>query len=256
MKEYVNKDIALIAEENCVYINDDNSTVLLKNYSNTDKKTEDTISIYQYLTRGALIGKTEFNQIGDQRNRTQNIKKRRWLDSDASPMLTYPNEKELNCTIVQQLGEPICWAAVVASLGLHETGISKTASYVSKQIFGDHRGGTAYDMVIALQQIYDIRGVDQYYAPYFSQLQNEIAYDHQPVYLGTDGTKGPQGEPLRHCIFTDGYSVISTGSYIGRLSIGDPNDTTHRSIYFQQDQVYPYSNGVKSGVVDEFILLQ
>lgn len=75
MKEYVNKDIALIAEENCVYINDDNSTVLLKNYSNTDKKTEDTISIYQYLTRGALIGKTEFNQIGDQRNRTQNIKK-------------------------------------------------------------------------------------------------------------------------------------------------------------------------------------
>ena len=53
---------------------------------------------------------------------------------------TAPNSYNLGCTIVQQHGLPICWAATVASIGLKLTGISRSAEYVSNYMLGEYDG--------------------------------------------------------------------------------------------------------------------
>lgn len=62
-------------------------------------------------------------------------------------------------------------------------------------------------------------------------------------------------DEINHALFIDGYQVVSSGNLQGMLSVADPNYSYFRSIYFTNDQVYPYSLGTRSGYIDEFILV-
>lgn len=159
----------------------------------------------------------------------------------------------LVCTIIQQNGLPICWAAAVASIGLEITGVSKTAEYVSNYMYGENKGGNTYVALLALMEIYGLDGVGLYTAPSFGQIKSEIYEAGHPIYLRVYGGDG--ASTLNHALFVDGYFDYTSGSYDGCLRVGDPNFTNYKTIYFATDQVYPYTlNGI-TGYVDEYIYL-
>lgn len=122
-------------------------------------------------------------------------------------------------------------------------------------MLGEYDGGNTYLAALALQQIYGLSTSDNYYAPYFSQIQTEIYDYNRPIYVRVCGTAGSHSDEINHALFIDGYQVVSSGNLQGMLSVADPNYSYFRSIYFTNDQVYPYSLGTRSGYIDEFILV-
>ena len=73
--------------------------------------------------------------------------------------------------------------------------------------------------------------------------------------LAATPTRAESDYLSNHALFIDGYQVVSSGNLQGMLSVADPNYSYFRSIYFTNDQVYPYSLGTRSGYIDEFILV-
>ncbi len=262
LRQYDNMSIALVSQANSVFLYQEQGrrVEVLKTYNYlTDIATVHTAnsvqdyplnSDYLSLVCSPLEKKFSFCQLNS-------INSFEYI-SAADPvnyLSTAPNSYNLGCTIVQQHGLPICWAATVASIGLKLTGISRSAEYVSNYMLGEYDGGNTYLAALALQQIYGLSTSDNYYAPYFSQIQTEIYDYNRPIYVRVCGTAGSHSDEINHALFIDGYQVVSSGNLQGMLSVADPNYSYFRSIYFTNDQVYPYSLGTRSGYIDEFILV-
>lgn len=165
----------------------------------------------------------------------------------------YPSSYQLDFTIVPQNGEPICWAAAVAGIGLQQTGKSFSAEYVSNHIFGELCGGNTYVALCALQEIYGLSGVDTYYAPYFSQIK-WLLYDEQnTIYVRV---YGGGGKTINHALVIYGYTDFEVHTYDGLLVVADSNFTKGKVIYFLEDRRYPYTLNGATGYIDEFILLR
>ena len=230
LRQYDNMSIALVSQANSVFLYQEQGrrVEVLKTYNYlTDIATVHTAnsvqdyplnSDYLSLVCSPLEKKFSFCQLNS-------INSFEYI-SAADPvnyLSTAPNSYNLGCTIVQQHGLPICWAATVASIGLKLTGISRSAEYVSNYMLGEYDGGNTYLAALALQQIYGLSTSDNYYAPYFSQIQTEIYDYNRPIYVRVCGTAGSHSDEINHALFIDGYQVVSSGNLQGMLSVADPN---------------------------------
>ena len=166
--------------------------------------------------------------------------------------VTYPTSKYLSVPIVPQHGLPICWAAAVAGIGNYKTDYFYTAEDVSDYIYGDNEGGNTYVALLALQGLYDLDGVDVYYAPAFVVIKDHI-YNSNPMYVRLYGVKS--SSTVNHALVFIGYYDYSSGSYDGSIRYNDSNDTSYKTLYFTTDGSYSITyNGITS-YIDQHVSL-
>lgn len=261
---YIDDSISLISNLNSVYVCVGQTTELLKSYEFLDISAESqpvTIinnSLSTDLSSQTLCPTISFDLVNEVKPFDSHIIQDQTVSEAAIPAReSMPNTHNLHCTIIQQNGQPICWAGVVASIGLALTGTNYTAEYVSNYMFGELRGGNTATSSLALQELYGINTAIHSYAPYFSQIQTEIYYYNHPIYVRVYGTSSSSNPDtgINHALFIDGYQILASDNYTGMLSVGDPNYSYFRSIFFTTDRVYPYALGIRSGYIDEFILI-
>lgn len=259
LTEYVEEDICLIFGKTDTYICYENQISILKSYAHMidpELETEDAIAL-------ASAVEQEDDILSEARNHlsTKNLSGEYLLSSfdavDISAATaqtargsTASTISNLNALVIPQYGYNICWAATVASIGYHQTGVKKNAVTVATWLNPSdfNQGASIYEALLALQGIYDVDGVDTYYAPDFAMIKTEIYENEHPIY--TRFWEGSGSDDYKHAVFIDGYMEYSSGSYIGRLSIGDPaiydeEVYKYRTLYFTEDSVYPLTvNGV------------
>ena len=116
-------------------------------------------------------------------------------------------------------------------------------------------GGTPLDALLTLQGLYDLDGIDMYYAPDFETIKDETYRLGHPIYVRVRGGQSGLTVALDHALFIDGYTDYASGSYIGCIFLGDPNKTSYSVVYFSEDGEYPYTLNDITGYVDAYIKL-
>ncbi len=264
LNEYVNCNIGVVFDSNNTYVSDGKELVLIQSNSVVSENTYTNYRTTDISNMGIeVINNTKINtdideemlskycSFTDLSNQYEEIILNRQYEKSRATN-AFPSSYKLNFTIVQQNGQPICWAAAVAGIGRQKTGIVKTAEQVSRTMYGDLRGGNTYMALCALQQIFKLRGNDLYYAPYFSQIKASLYEEQSSIYARVYGNSGAG---INHALSIYGYTDFEVNTYDGLLMVGDSNYTSGRTIYFVNDRNYPYTlNGV-TGYIDEFILL-
>lgn len=94
---------------------------------------------------------------------------------------------------------------------------------------------------MALQEQYNLDGVDVYTAPDFELIKDETYRVGNPIYIRVRGGLSGLSYSLDHALFIDGYTDYTSGSYMGCLFLGDPNYATYRTVYFASDGNYSYT---------------
>lgn len=260
---FVNCDISLIFGATNTYVYSNKATALLKSYAHLFTQTDEF---------PATISETEFEAdsvedicdltgvLSDSLSAKYKISSFEFPSNTTSPPMraSYPVNWNIGATIIQQYGEPVCWAASVASIGLELTGKRKTAEAVAKWYLGEDNwrdGATPYEALLVLQELYGLDGVDMYYAPDFETIMDETSRVGNPIYVRVRGGRSGLTYKLSHALFIDGYTDYASGSYIGCIFLGDPNYTKYRTVYFSSDGDYPYTlNGI-TGYIDAYLKL-
>ena len=267
ISEYKDKEICMVFSDTDTYIYSENQLTLLESYEHIFTSAElDEPNDAIVSEPAQTLTEIPFSQIST--NCLTDIYSLEQLSEMFYPMLessfsedgmylrstSYPPNKELDVPIVPQNGVGICWAAVVASIGNYLTNDDLSAEDVSYEIYGELTGGNTYIALSALQSIYSLDGVDVYVAPGLSIIQREI-YEHgQPMYIRVYGSSSRT--VLNHALFIGGYKEFSSGTFMGKLYVGDPNfPDDYRTIYFTEDGEYTYTlNGITE-FVDQYVMV-
>lgn len=269
LSEYIDEDICLIFGKTDTYICYENQISMLKSYAHmfeNELGTEEAIALASAVEQEEDILAAARNSLS-----SKNLSGEYLLSSfdavdtsvatvQTSRGATASTISNLNALVIPQNGYSICWAATVASIGYHQTGVKNSAVTVATWLNPSNfnQGATIYEALLALQGIYDVDGVDTYYAPDFARIKTEIYGNEHPIY--TRFWEGSGSDDVKHAVFIDGYMEYSSGSYIGRLSIGDPATYDeevyqYRTLYFTQDSVYPLTVNGATTYANAHILL-
>lgn len=264
LNEHIDCQIGIIFDTNNTYVSDGTDLMLIQSNNTVSENasttygataiSDNSIGAVEDATINENIDMEKLSQYYSFDDLYSQYEEKVSMQQYAMPRVinAFPSSYQLDFTIVQQHGYPICWAAAVAGIGLQRTGIFKTAEYVSNEMYGELRGGNTYMALCALQQIYGLSGTTAYYAPYFSQIKASLYDNQSSIYVRVYGNSG---NGINHALSIYGYTDFEVNTYDGLLVVGDSNFTSSRTIYFVNDRSYPYTlNGV-TGYIDEFILL-
>lgn len=264
---YSNNDICLIFGDASVYLFDDSNVTFLKSYEHLMQPNGQAVSkqvifsneierIEQAIENTTLSTKTFSTQF----SLNSFSEESKGEIASTAAVSSYPVSYNLNAYVVPQYNYGICWAAAVAGIGYELTGVLKTATQVATWLHGSNfdQGANIAEAVLVLDGIYNISGLDVYYAPDFSLIKSEIYNNGHPIY--TRFWEGSATNDAHHAVFIDGYTDYASGSYIGCLFIGDSNHVSsvqrsYRTLYFAQDSVYPLTVGNATTYANAHILI-
>ena len=262
LSPFINSNISLIFNGPDIYVYSNETPIFLKSYAHLFSQVNDgpsTISETEPKSISIESACDSLSILSDSLSPKHRISSFEFpLGLASSPRSTsYPVNYNIGATIIQQYSDPVCWAAVVASIGYELTGIRKTAKSVAQWYLGDNwkDGGTPLDALLTLQGLYDLDGIDMYYAPDFETIKDETYRLGHPIYVRVRGGQSGLTVALDHALFIDGYTDYASGSYIGCIFLGDPNKTSYSVVYFSEDGEYPYTLNDITGYVDAYIKL-